>query len=112
MKAVHLVVVKKSLLTFRDVETLQEISAKDFVSEALSSGECDSLKQLLRRTGLDAKLQNTVRLMELAFQHVRGSESDKHTLRRRFVGMRVWNGFSSLLSTLNLTIFEAQLLWH
>ena len=96
MRAVHLVVIKRSLLTLTDVEALNSITPEDYLAEALTSGECDSLKQLLQRKGLDEKLRSTVRSMELAFRSVCGSESEKLTMRKRFVAMRVRYGFSSL----------------
>ena len=101
MRAVRLVVVRGPSLSARDVEALAQIQARDFVSEALNSGDCDSLKKLLQREGLDEKQRSTVRMMDLAFRHVRGSESERLSLRKRFVAMRVWHGFSSLFFTLN-----------
>ena len=93
MKAVHLVVVKRSLLTWADMEALRSVSAEELLSELLTSGDCDSLKRLLQRSGLDEKLRNVVRLMEIAFRSVRGSESEKLSLRKRFFAMRVRYGF-------------------
>ena len=101
LRAVHLVVVQKSLLTSQDQEMLASVTAKDFITEALHSGECESLRKFLYRSGLREKLQKTAHMMDLAFRHVRGSESEKLTMRKRFVAMRVWNGFSSLFFTLN-----------
>ena len=96
-----MVVVQKSLLTLADTQTLATIAAKDFITEALRSGDCDSLKKILQREGQNAKLKETTRLMDLAFRHVRGSESEKLTMRKRFVAIRVWNGLSALFFTLN-----------
>ena len=101
MRAVHLVVVKQPVLSNAEQQVLSNVSAKDFVAEALRSGECESLRKLLRRQGLDGKLQNVVRSMEVAFRHVRGSEAEKLTMRKRFTAMRIWNGFSALFFTLN-----------
>ena len=39
--------------------------------------------------------------MEIAFRSVRGSDSEKLTMRKRFFAMRVRYGFSSLFFTLN-----------
>ena len=41
MRSVHLVMVKESRLSAADIQVLAEISARDFVSEALASGDCD-----------------------------------------------------------------------
>ena len=101
MRAVHYVVVKQPSLTASDQAALSSIAAKDFVAEALTSGDCDSLKKLLHRKGLSDKLRGVVHAMELAFRHVRGSDSEKLAMRKRFVAMRVWNGFSSLFFTIN-----------
>ena len=75
--------------------------ARDFVSEALASGGCESLAILLQRKGLDEKLRSTVRPMGIALRNVRGSEFERLSMRSRFFAMRVWNGFSSLFFTLN-----------
>ena len=91
LKAVHMVVVKKSLLTGQDIEALEQLSAQYLLAEALKTGDCDSLKQLLQRKGLDEKVRRAARLMDVAFRTVRGSDSEKQSLRKRFVAMRVWN---------------------
>ena len=52
MRAVHLVVMGNSRLSAADVDALAHISAKGFIDEALNSGDCDSLKHVLRRQGL------------------------------------------------------------
>ena len=101
MRAVHFVVVRSSVLSQTDMEALAKVTAKDFIAEALTSGDCDSLKDILRRQGLDHKLHATVRAMDLAFRRVRGSDTEKSSMRQRFIAMRVWNGFSSLFFTLN-----------
>ncbi len=63
MRAVYLVVDKRSLLTWADIEAPRSVSAEDFLTEALTSGDCDSLKRLLQRKGLDEKRRSAVRLM-------------------------------------------------
>ena len=47
MRAVHLVVVKQPVLSNAEQQVLSNVSAKDFVAEALRSGECDTLRKLL-----------------------------------------------------------------
>ena len=72
MRAVHYVVVQNPCLSARDQVALSSITAKDFVEEALTSGDCDSLKKLLQRKGLGDKLRGAVRAMELALRKVMG----------------------------------------
>ena len=101
LRAVHMVFVGTSPLSREDARALQQVSAKDFVAEALASGECDSVRGVLRRTQLDDKIRRMCRIMEQAQRSVRGSESEKEGLRPRFTAMRLWGGCSFLFFTLN-----------
>lgn len=100
MRAVHLVMVKESRLSAADARVMAEVAARDFVSEAPASGDCESLSKLLPRKGLDDKLRSTIRSMESALRNMRGSEAEKLSLRSKFMPMHVWNGCSSLFFTL------------
>ena len=104
MRPVHYVLTQNKL-SDADMKSLGELTAKDFITEALDSGECDSLRQLLQKKGLDEKLKVAARALELAFRC--GSETEKWMMRLRFTALRVWNGFSSLFFTLFLTTFVA-----
>ena len=101
LRAVHAVVVQRPQLDSADVAALQELTQHDLVAEAMASGECDSVRAVLRRKGLDAKLRRAMKTIELVQRQVRGSEAEKSSLRFRFVAMRVWGGCSSLFFTLN-----------
>ena len=81
---------------------LAAVSYQDIVAQMMSSGECDSVRELLRKKGnLDLKLRKMFDSMQAVQRDVRGSEAEKDKLRHAFTAMRIWNGFSSLFFTLN-----------
>ena len=90
-------------LTFspRDAAALRETTAHDLLAHALASGDCDSVRQVLRRAKLDAKLRTTFEYMQLAQRKVRGGEAERDTPHSKFLAMRIWQGCSSLFFTLN-----------
>ena len=101
LRAVHLLVVKGSGLTPEAQNALQRLEASDLMKEALASGECNSVRELLRRKNLDGCLRTAVQTMKMIQRHVRGSEGEKDTLHLKFLAMRLWHGCSSLFFTLN-----------
>ena len=94
-------------LSQHDARALRETTAHDLMSLAISSGDCDSVRQVLRGSKLDAKLRTTFEYMQLIQRKVRGSEAERDTLRYSFRAMRIWHGCSSLFSTLNPTTSAA-----
>ena len=82
--------------------TLSLITHHDIVAQAMSSGECDSVRDALKKKGkVDQRLQTMYHHMSQVQRNVRGSEAERDILRFRFRAMRLWNGFSSLFFTLS-----------
>ena len=79
------------------MQALRSVSADELPSEALTNRDCDSPRQLLQLQGPDEKLRGTVRQLDIGFRSVRGSDSEKQSMRARFRSVRVRYGFSSLL---------------
>ena len=71
------------------------------MAEALNSGECDTLRDVLKKKGLSVKLETMVHSMMTVLRNVRGSEAEKQSVRYKFSALRIWNGLSSLFFTLN-----------
>ena len=65
------------------------------MAHALSSGDVDSVKELLRRKKLDKTLFTTFQQMQVIQRRVRGSEAVKDNIRPKFTAMRLWSGCSS-----------------
>ena len=100
MRAVQLTM-KMHLFSSADSVALQQTTANDLVAHALASGDCDSVKQLLRKSNLDAKVRKTFHYMQLAQRKVRGSEAQRDSIHYKFRALRIWQGCSSLFFTLN-----------
>jgi hypothetical protein len=98
MRAVQ---IEASKLNSREVELLSKVSADDILSAAMASGDCDTLRAILRRDGLGDALKSTFRHMQAAQRTVRGSEASKTSLQNKFTAVRLWSGCSSLFFTLN-----------
>ena len=98
MRAVQIEASKMSNI---DADKLAMVTARDIVACAQGSGECETLRAILKRVGLDEKLNATFRHAQAAMRNVRGSEASKGGLRLNFTAMRIWNGCSSLFFTLN-----------
>ena len=92
---------KSSRLSAQNQIDLQKVTAASLVSHALSSGDVNSVKDLLKRKNLDAPLRNTFRQMQILQRKVRGSEAEKDDILPKFMALRLWSGCSSLFFTLN-----------
>ena len=90
----------------QEAEQLSQVTAQDLMSCAVASGECETLRAILKKKGLDEKLFATLRRMQAAQRNVRGSEASKANIRNLFTAMRVWTGCSSLFFTLNPYAFR------
>ena len=95
-----------SLWVTRNVDQVEKdfsnVTHHDIVAQMMASGECDSVRALLKKKGqVDDKLQKVFHAMNQVQRNVRGSEAEKDVLSYRFNAMRIWNGFSSLFFTLN-----------
>jgi len=67
----------------------------------MSSGDANSIRDLLKKKGLEAPIENALRSMQIIQCNVRGSESEKDSLMPKFTALRIWSGWSSLFFTLN-----------
>ena len=92
---------KRVAFSQADIDALRETTVQDLVSHALSSGDCDSVRQLLRRENLEVKVKKTFQTMQMAQRKVRGSEAQRESVHFRFRALRIWGGCSSLFFTLN-----------
>jgi hypothetical protein len=98
MRAVQ---VEACKLTARDAAMLSTISATDLVNAALTTGDCQTIRALLKKDGLDAALKSTFRHLQTAQRNVRSSEASKTSLQHKFTAVRLWSGCSSIFFTLN-----------
>ena len=85
--------VRYNPLFTQEADVLKEVTRKDLVAAALASGECNSVRQLLRKENLDNKVKTALRRMEIVQRRVEGSDAERSSCRYKFVAMRVWNGF-------------------
>ena len=84
-----------------DLEEVQKVTATNLVTHALSSGDVNSVRDLLKRKNLDGPLRTTFQHMQLIQRGVRGSEAEKDNILPKFTALRLWSGCSSLFFTLN-----------
>jgi len=80
---------------------LQGITATGLVASALSSGDVNSVREMLKKKNLDVPVQAAFRSMQIIQRNVRGSEAERDNLIPKFLALRVWSGCSSLFFTLN-----------
>ena len=71
------------------------------MSLAVASGDCESVRQVLRRAKPHAKLHRALEFLQLVQAKVPGSESERGALRYSFRAMRIWHSCSPLFVTLN-----------
>ena len=100
MLAVHWVITGNPFFQ-QDADLLKDISAKDFATAALACGECSTVRQMLRKDGVDLKVKTVLRQMKIVQGMVEGSDEERLNMRHKFVALRIWNGFSSIFFTLN-----------
>ena len=72
--------VKRAKHSNLDLEELQKVTATNLVTHALSSGDVNSVRDLLKRKNLDGPLRNTFQHMQLIQRGVRGSEAEKDNI--------------------------------
>ena len=63
-----------------EAEVLKQVTSQDLVAAALSSGECNSVRLLLRRQDLDDKVKTVLRRMDIVQRRVEGSDADRSSL--------------------------------
>ena len=93
--------VRNNKLTASAMSEVQKITATSLVAQAMSSGDANSIRDLLKKKGLQAPIENALRSMQIIQRNVRGSESEKDSLMPKFTALRIWSGCSSLFFTLN-----------
>ena len=89
---------RQSRLSPENLADLQKITAAGLVSYALSSGDVNSVRELLKDKKLEAPLRNTFREMQIIQRRVRVSEAEKDDILPNFIALRLWSGCSSLFS--------------
>ena len=84
-----------------DLKGIQELTSAGLIACALSSGEVNSVRQLLKKRGLAAPIEKAFRNIQISQRTVRGSEEEKDNLLPKFMALRIWSGCSSIFFTLN-----------
>ena len=84
-----------------NLEDISKLTADGLVAHALSSGDVNSVKELLREKKLEKPIEKTFQQMQVIQRRVRGSEAEKDNLIPKFIAMRIHSGCSSLFFTLN-----------
>ena len=93
--------VRASSFTRAEAADIQGLSATGLLAFALSSGEVNSVRALLKQKNLDGAIATTFRRMQIIQRNVRGSETEKDNIIPKFMALRLWSGCSSLFFTLN-----------
>ena len=83
-------------LSKANVQDMEQLTAAGLVAHALSSGDVNSVRELLRRMNLEKPIEATFRQMQIVQRNVRGSEAEKDNLIPKFLAMWIWSGCSSL----------------
>ena len=91
----------KGTLSHANVAEIQKVTASGLVAHALSSGDVNSVRSLLKQKNLHGPLKQTFQRMQIIHRSVRGSEAEKDSIMPKFFGLRLWSGCSSLFFTLN-----------
>ena len=91
----------KGSLSHANVNKIQKVTASGLVAHALSSGDVNSVRSLLKQKNLHGPLKQTFQRMQIIQRSVRGSEAEKDSIMPKFFGLRLWSGCSSLFFTLN-----------
>lgn len=85
----------------RIMDALRNIEPGDFVRSALAAGDCDSIRQALRKKNVSTNVKDILRSMDIAMRGVEGSESERDIFRFKFISLHLWSGCSLLIFTLN-----------
>lgn len=100
MWAVHRYIMVNTTF-YRNLIHYDALTAIDFVAAALASGDCNTVRELMRKKGVELKVRSVLQSMDIALRDVEGSDAERDTFRYKFLGMRVWNGCSFVFFTLN-----------
>jgi len=85
----------------RNLLHYDSLTATDFVAAVLASGDSTTVRDLMRKKGVELKVRSVLQSMDIALRDVEGSDAELDTFRYKFLGMRVWNGCSFVFFTLN-----------
>ena len=77
------------------------LTATDFVAAALASGDCNTVRELMRKKGVEVRVRAVLQSMDVAMRDVEGSDAQRDTFRYKFAAMRAWSGCSFMFFTLN-----------
>ena len=97
--------VHKYLISSKHSERIQDalriVEPGDFVRSALAAGDCESIRQALRKKNVSTNVKEILKSMDIATRGVEGSESERDSFRFKFVALHLWSGCSLLFFTLN-----------
>ena len=83
------------------MEVLKAIEPGDFVRSALAAGDCENIRQALRKKNVNTVVKDILKSMDVALRGVEGSESERDIFRFKFIALHLWSGCSLLFWTLN-----------
>ena len=85
----------------RDVIDIVGLHPRVLISAALGAGEFHTIREGLRKKGIDTKVKTVLRNLKFAMREVEGTEGEKDMLWMKFTALRVWRGCSIVFFTLN-----------
>ena len=89
---------RSQVFTQSELEELRGLTAASLIANALSSGDVNSVRALLRKKNLEAPIQRAFRSMQTIQRRVRGPEAEKDNLTPKFTAPQIWPEFSSLFT--------------
>ena len=93
--------VLKNLLFTKTAHILAKLTARDIIQAEVQTGEATSVRDVLRKAGIDDDLQRILRVLQVVQRSVQGSDAERSSLRHKFCAMKLWNGMSFIFFTLN-----------
>ena len=84
-----------------EADDLQQVTATGLVAQAMSSGDVNCIRDVLRKKNLEKPVERALRKLLIVQRSVRGSEAERDNLLPKFRALRLWSGCSSLFFTLN-----------
>ena len=68
-------------------DALQYLTAVRLMATALASGDVKSVRDVLKKKGLDQSVRTALRTLQISQSRVRGSEAERDGMMPKFVGM-------------------------
>ena len=84
-----------------EMQQIQALTAEGLWRHALSCGDINDVRTLLKRKKLELPIQTAFQKIQVSQRRVRGSEAEKDNIVPKFFALRLWSGCSSLFFTLN-----------